>query len=341
MKRSSRAPKGNLLDEIDGSTKDGQDLDCHSKQTSMNSKRTNEKTTISNPLYQDSNSMQRTRRSAMHSSSRSGDDRDMYSSIMDSIQNAQHADLNHDDEWVSFHGSSQSNSLHKEKKLSEHESQSKHQRFGGDLLASTIQSSGNDASESAFWTLSNLNSSRREGNGENRDEIVRYGRHLKTLVENALRQVKTRVSTGGDVELLLDNSDDEASGTDETEHHDNRINRRKRSRQQSSTNESRDDKKRKRSNDREENSEDIENQKYTSQLVIEKMSEVMTLKRVSEDCYPFKIKTFLTHLHIIDIDRSSKKRKNMQKPCRMQILLCDMHPLHLHIELRLYLRHFV
>lgn len=276
---SSRAPRGNLLDEIDGYTKDGQDLDCHSMQTSMNSKRTNEKTTILNPLYQDSNSMQRTRRSAMHSSSRGGDDKDMYSSIMDSIQNAQHADLNHDNEWVSFHESSQSNSFQKEKKLSEQISQSKHQRFGRDLLESTNQPSENDAGESAFWTLSNLNSSSREGNGENRDEIVRSGRHLKTLVENALRQVKTRVSTEGDVELLLNNSDDEASGTDETEHHDNRTNRRKRSRQQSSTNKSRDDTKRRRSNDREENSEDIENQKYTSQLVIEKMSEVMTLKR--------------------------------------------------------------
>ena len=278
MKKSSRAPRGNLLDEIDGSTKDGQNFDCHSKQTSMNSKRMNEKTTISNPLYQDSNSMERTRRSVMHSSSRGGDDKDMYSSIMDSIQNAQHADLNHDDGWVSFHESSQSNSFHKEKK-----SQSKHQRFGRDLLESTNQPLGNDADESAFWTLSNLNSSRREENGENRDDIVRSGRHLKTLVENALRQVKTRVSTDGDVELLLDNSDDEASGTDETEHHDNRTNRRKRSRQQSSTSNSRDDKKRKRANDREENSEDSENQKYTSQLVIEKMSEVMTLKRVSEE----------------------------------------------------------
>lgn len=289
MKRSSRAPRGNLLDEIGGSTEHGQDLDCQSKQTSMNSKRMNDKTTISNPLYQDSNSMERTRRSAMHSSSRGGDDKDMYSSIMDSIQNAQHADLNHDDEWVSFHESSQSNSFHKEKKLS---SQSKLHRFGRDLLESTNQPLGNDADESAFWTLSNLNSSRREGNGENRDDIVRSGRHLKTLVENALRQVKTRVSTDGDVELLLDNSDDEASGTDETEHHDNRTNRRKRSRQQSSTNNSRDDKKRKRSNDSNEDSEDIENQKYTSQLVIEKMSEVMTLKRVSEDCHLLKNNTF-------------------------------------------------
>ena len=156
------------------------------------------------------------------------------------------------------------------------------------MLESTNQPSENDAGESAFWTLSNLNSSGREGNGENRDEIVRSGRHLKTLVENALRQVKTRVSTEGDVELLLNNSDDEASGTDDTEHHDNRTNRRKRSRQQSSTNKSRDDTKRRRSNDREEDSEDIENQKYTSQLVIEKMSEVMTLKRVSQDCYLLK-----------------------------------------------------